>query len=173
VDSIWIKTLKKLESELADLKSKTSKSDTDSGSASDETDRDQKKHELESRFAQFLSFTLGLPESEVTFDIDSDATCVECVSENRSVAIFGPGAVSSSPPYVAKSAAALALKRGTAGYSPTNEPDESDLSLRLVRHLSTDICKRADRLTKFPLELNCADAPRSKMLTHSGFTFFR
>ncbi len=93
MDTSWIKTAKRLENDLAEYRSlKIRHAEDDTLAAI--------KAQLDRRYAQMAAFALGLPDADISFDCDLESMTEQWVGVEGLRSVFGPSAISSSPPYI-------------------------------------------------------------------------
>ncbi len=93
LDSSWIDTAKRLESDLAQYRKR--KARHPNGNKLAET-----KAKLDRRYAQMAAFALGLPDAMISFDCDLESISEQWVGADGLVSVFGPSALSSIPPHL-------------------------------------------------------------------------
>ncbi len=93
MDAMWIRTIRQLEMELAEYKRLTAAGHSREDAAA-------MKVNLEVRYSQFIAFTAGLSDADITFDCDLDNTVLMVQDDGSTKSVFGTFAVSSTPPYL-------------------------------------------------------------------------
>lgn len=156
MDAIWIRTIRQLEMELAKYKRLRA-----AGLSCEDTA--SIKANLDSRYAQFIAFTAGLSDADITFDCDLDETVLMVQDDGSTNPMFGTSAVSSTPPYVSAEVVELIEMNHNAGepHEKRREawqamiPDEHDVldQSACVAARSLDLSRLGDEMPTGTLPL--------------------
>jgi len=104
MDDVWIKTVRQLESDLANYR----KLKRDAAFERDLDSREKERLDLASmksslnqRYGQLIGFTAGLADSNINFDCDLETPVLVVTSGEKNNYVFGPRAISSTEPFIA------------------------------------------------------------------------